>query len=186
MNFSLKKNDSYNSLNRAIQLSILLLSCPFANSLDSQEVCAKPKKENVQNWPEEADTYTLEKTLSLHSMNLKRGVQLEGISPLWLRHFNDISKALPDLPITWVSGLEGQSHRNNFELHYDGKHLDLRVRDWPLVVIENREVVEGRELIDEALKNLNTIKGLEAKLVEKEFYPFIELHILEQENSCIP
>lgn len=162
----------------------MLFICMVFNYLIASPNCTNPKKENIQNWPQEASSYTLEKTLHLHSMKLKRGVQLEGISPLWLRYLNDISHALPDLPITWVSGIEGQSHRSNPETHYDGTHLDLRIKDWPMVNIENKIIVEGYELVDEALKNLNKIKGLQASLFEGLEYPFIEIQIIEPEQVC--
>lgn len=184
MTFSFQINSLTSKLSKAIKLSGFLLSLSFATSSNSQDSCTTVEDENIQNWPQDVSLFKIERALASLSMKVKPGSQLENISPLWLRLFQEIKRSLPGLPITWVSGLEGQSHRRKSTHHYDGEYLDLRIKDWPMVIIEKRKVVEGRELIAEALKNLNNIKGLKAELIEEELFPFIELHIIKEKTPC--
>ena len=53
-----------------------------------------------------------------------------------------------------------------------------------MVEIYENIVIEGRDLVNEAIDNLNQIKDLEAELIEGELYPFIELRIIENSIFC--
>lgn len=173
MNVKSKTNPSY--MLGFVFLSISLVSA--ASLTDSSYTAPKEKVLLEESWPKEITPRVAVRALNSYKMSLKPGVQMEGISPRWLHFFVKIEKALPDLPLTWVSGIEGLSHRKNRESHYEGLRLDLRIKDWPMVLIEKRRIVEGWQLLDEVLENLNKIKGLKATVFEGRDYPFIELEL---------
>jgi hypothetical protein len=100
-------NRPFNFL-QVLKIMAIFLVFSFGNSNVAKDNCTVRPESSNQMWPREANLYNTEKALSTLDMKIKPGSQFEGISALWLRLFHEIERVLPNLPITWVSGVKGQ------------------------------------------------------------------------------
>ena len=107
MNLSQKTISPQTNFIRTLQIIVIFGPFSFANDNGANDSCIVNSESLNQIWPMEVSLYKVEKTFNILDMKIKPGSQLEGISALWLRLFHEIDRALPNLPITWVSGLEG-------------------------------------------------------------------------------